>query len=208
MVKRRGYGRPVHSSILGSLESTGHYKFCRLTAFTAQELEAWRELEPLWQAIAARFAEAIPDRYAAQMAQARRTPPEWVIAGTPFTTITVNNTFSTGIHVDDGDLDEGFSCLAVARRGDFTGGRLVFPEYRLAVDMQDGDLVLMDAHAYHSNTRLVCACGRQPEGPCETCGAERVSVVAYFRTAMVACGTGAEEQEKAHRRAEERTGVE
>lgn len=203
--------KPVMSSILGSFESSGFYKFCRLTSWTAAEWEArWPELLPFLQRIGAHFAEQVPDRHAAQMARVRETAPEWVIPGTPFTTITVNNTFPTGVHKDAGDLDEGFSCLAVARRGEYRGGRLTFPEYRVAVDMQDGDLILMDAHAWHGNTRMTCACGKEMDGsvelaegkelgdgPCPECGAERISVVCYFRSKMVQCGTLDEEQEKA-----------
>lgn len=203
--------KPVMSSILGSFESSGFYKFCRLTSWTAAEWESrWPELLPFLQMIAAHFKDHVPDRYAAQMQRVAQTAPEWIIPGTPFTTITVNNTFPTGVHKDAGDLDEGFSCLAVARRGHYTGGRLTFPEYRVAVDMQDGDLILMDAHAWHGNTRMTCGCGREldgsvelaagkelGDGPCPECGAERISVVCYFRSNMVKCGTLPEEQAKA-----------
>jgi hypothetical protein len=211
--------KPVMSSILGSFEASGFYKYCRLTSWTAQEMESrWPTLLPLFQRIAGHFAERVPDRYQAQMKYAGGCAPDWMIDGTPFTTITVNNTYSTGVHQDKGDLDEGFSCLAVARRGDFTGGKLTFPEYRVAVDLQDGDLILMDAHAWHGNTAITCECvehrnsgerapGSEPhgsfarrvlsDGPCPDCGAERISVVCYFRTNMVKCGTVPEEQERA-----------
>jgi hypothetical protein len=207
MLNPRSYARPVMSNVLGSMEATGHYKFCRLTAYTAHDLERWRELGPLWRASAAHFAEHVPERYAAQAREAAATDPAWVIPGTPFSTITINNSWSTGIHVDDGDLDRGFSCLAVARRGAFSGGRLVFPEHRVAVAMNDGDLLLMDAHAYHANTRLVCECGVDMEGPCATCGAERISVVAYYRTRMRSCDRADVERERALAAAERRSGV-
>jgi hypothetical protein len=200
--------KPVMSSILGSFEASGFYKYCRLTSWTAKELDTrWPELLPVLQRIGALFEEYVPDRYEAQMKHVRGTPAEWTIEGTPFTTITVNNTYPTGVHKDAGDLDEGFSCLAVARRGDYWGGRLTFPEYRLAADLQDGDLILMDAHQWHGNTRMFCACGRDEaageagnelsNGPCRECGAERVSLVCYFRTNMVKCGTAEVEQAKA-----------
>jgi hypothetical protein len=231
--------KPVMSSILGSFEASGFYKYCRLTSWTAQEMESrWPTLLPLFQRIAGHFAERVPDRYQAQMKYAGGCAPDWMIDGTPFTTITVNNTYSTGVHQDKGDLDEGFSCLAVARRGDFSGGKLTFPEYRVAVDLQDGDLILMDAHAWHGNTAIRCTCLADPQpepewmkvlseeaaadirgradllgdmlapppedkrrvlsdGPCPDCGAERISVVCYFRTNMVKCGTVPEEQERA-----------
>jgi hypothetical protein len=194
--------KPVMSSILGSFEASGFYKFCRLTSWTAHEMEArWPQLLPLFQAIAGEFETYVPDRFQAQMRRVGETAPDWMIEGTPFTTITLNNTYSTGVHQDKGDLDEGFSCLAVCRRGAYAGGTLTFPEYRVAADMQDGDLILMDAHAWHGNTEMRCGCeqGRKvlSSGPCEVCGAERISVVCYFRTNMVRCGTAPEEAERA-----------
>jgi hypothetical protein len=204
--------RPVMSSILGAMDAGPRYVNCRLTSFTARETDTWEGTQPLWRRIADLFQLHVPDRYAAQADEAARTEADWVIPGTPFTTITVNNSYSTGVHKDKGDLDKGFSCLAVLRRGSYTGGNLVFPEYRVAVDMQDGDLMLMDSHAWHGNTAMVCACGevlpggggrlppeiakQAPQGPCTVCGAERVSVVCYFRTRMTECGTPAAEAGK------------
>jgi len=204
--------KPVMSSILGSFEASGFYKFCRLTSWTAREMETrWPQLLPLFQAIAAEFERYVPDRFAAQRRYADQTAADWIIDGTPFTTITLNNTYSTGVHQDKGDLDEGFSCLAVARRGAYVGGTLTFPEYRIAADMQDGDLILMDAHAWHGNTLMHCRCedGRKllNTGPCESCGAERISVVCYYRTKMATCGTADAEASRATDWAERNYGV-
>jgi hypothetical protein len=101
------------------------------------------------------------------------------------------------VHTDKGDLDKGFSTIFTLRRGEYTGGRFVFPEYRVAVDMQDGDLILMDAHQWHGNTAIVCRCGSRLTQMCRTCDAERISVVSYMRTAMTSCGSEEEEIKKA-----------
>ena len=183
----RGYTRKVDSHIVGAMERTRRRPFCRLTAWTGRETDKFRGLWPLFQAIGAEFERLVPDRWAAQMAQVQATAPEWVVPGTPFTTITVNNTYPTGVHTDKGDLQEGFSNLTVLRRGAYRGGIFLFPEYRVAVDMQDGDLLLMDAHEWHGNTRLEL----------DSEDAERISIVAYYRTKMAECGTGAEETVRA-----------
>jgi hypothetical protein len=200
--------RPVYSTLLGAVDpSQPRFPYCRLTAYTARQVDDWLSMRPFFESVAGYLRRQVPDRYWNQMHEAEQTRPEWVIPGTPFTTITVNNSYSTGVHVDKGDLDSGFSCLAVLRRGDYMGGQLVFPEYRVAVDMQDGDLLLMDAHSWHGNTTMICRCGRtlglppvsakqRPEGPCTECGAERISVVHYFRTKMVDCGSPREEDAK------------
>lgn len=198
---------PVSSSILGSFDPNLTFKFCRTTAWTGRHVPEWDTLRPLLQQVAGHMEQQVPDRYAAQMAEIGRTHPDWVVPGTPFTTLTVNNTYPTGVHTDKGDLDAGFSTIAVLRRGSYTGGRFVFPEFRVAADLQDGDLILMDAHQWHGNTALVCACGEKRAKMCEACGAERISLVSYMRTAMTSCGSEEEENQRAVEYRERTKGV-
>ena len=145
----------VASGIIGAFDASPRFQYCRLTAWTGSEWDKYRDLFPMFEAIGRHFQEHVPDRYEVQKRMIDRTHPDWHIGDTPFTTITVNNTYPTGVHTDAGDLEEGFSTLAVLRRGSYTGGKLVFPEYRVAVDMQHGDVLLMDAHEWHGNTALV-----------------------------------------------------
>ena len=115
-----------------------------------------------------------------------KTEADWRISNTPFTTMTVNNNYPTGVHTDKGDLEEGFSCLMSLRKGEYTGGSLIFPEYRVGVNMGEGDLILMDAHQWHGNTNIVK----------HSDDAERISLVLYYRTDMMFCGTMEAEAEK------------
>jgi hypothetical protein len=148
------YSKPVASAIIGSFDAKPPKAYCRLTAWSGKETEQFSSLFPLFTDIGRFFQKCVPDRYAAQMEFVGRTADDWVIPGTPFTTITVNNTYPTGVHTDKGDLDAGFSTLVVLRRGQYSGGWLTFPEYRIGVDMQDGDLLLMDAHEWHGNVAM------------------------------------------------------
>jgi hypothetical protein len=193
----RTYSRKVASMIAGAVDPQGQKRHCRLTAWTGTHMPQWRALQPLFQAVAALQRQYVPERAAAQQAEADRTDPAWVVPGTPFSTITVNNTYPTGVHTDKGDLDAGFSTIACVRKGDYTGGHLVFPEFRVAADLRHGDLIMMDAHQWHGNTALVCACGREPNGFCRECGSERISVVSYFRTRITECGTPDQELRRA-----------
>lgn len=157
----------VPSAIIGGFDPKPPFRYCRLTAWSGKEMDKYRDLFPLFENIGDLFAEHVPDRYAVQMGHVNRTHPDWRIGRTPFTTITVNNTYPTGVHTDAGDLEEGFSTLACLRRGNYTGGNLVFPEFRVAVDMKHGDVLLMDAHEWHGNTALVdktpeCDWGNEP----------------------------------------------
>lgn len=204
---KRSTTLPVASALVGSLDPVGQTRYCRLTAWTGRNLPEFAKLHPFLATIGNLLKAHVPDRYAAQAAYLQDVHPAWVIPGTPFTTITVNNTYPTGVHTDKGDLDEGFSTLACVRRGEYTGGLLVFPQYRVAVEMRDGDLLLMDAHQWHGNTAITCRCQKKLQAMCDDCGAERISVVSYTRTAMVKCGTPAEELERAARVAERRSGM-
>jgi hypothetical protein len=200
--ERRDYSLEIMSSIVGAVDPLGQQRYCRLTAWTGRHLPEWERLHPLLRTVADHFQQHVPDRYAAQLAEADRTDPAWVVPGTPFSTITVNNTYPTGVHKDKGDLETGFSTIAVLRRGVYDGGQLVFPAWRAAADLQDGDLILMDAHDWHGNVVMVCLCGERLNGPCKECGAERISVVSYFRTKVAQCGTPAEELARAAARRE------
>jgi hypothetical protein len=193
------YAENRPSTIIGSFDSNPPRRYCRLTAWSGRELDKFSSLFPLFEEIGGHFERNVPDRWQNQMSKVRNTHPDWVIPRTPFTTITVNNSYPTGVHTDKGDLDEGFSTLAVLRKGSYTGGWLTFPEFRLAVDMHHGDLLLMDAHEWHGNTMLVCGvCGSNiNSGLHEACGTERISVVSYFRTKMTECGPMEEEMAKA-----------
>lgn len=201
--QKRTRTRRIASSTIGAVDpgpsvsrASGRLPVCRLTAWTGQHLPEWLELQPVFQAIARQFEAHVPDRYQVQLAAARATPPEWVIPDTPFTTVTVNNTYSTGVHQDAGDLEAGFSTLAVARRGAYTGGQLVLPRYRVAVEMSDGDLLLFDAHEWHGNAAMHCPHQADPLAKLCPEGCERISLVAYFRTKVAGCGTAEEEQAK------------
>jgi hypothetical protein len=203
---QRSYAKAVDSAIVGSFEATGPKQYCRLTAWTGRETEQWVGLWPYMQQIAKLLAEHVPDRYANQVREAEKTSPEWVIPNTPFTTVTVNNTYATGIHKDKGDLDAGFSTLTVLRSGRFKGGVLGFPEFGVGVDMRHRDVLLMDAHSWHGNTPFSPEPKRHPNGTLDgDPGFERISVVCYFRTKMTTCGTAEDEAARQQVYAESRS---
>lgn len=178
--RRRGNtleSKPVLSGIAGFYDRSAREPFCRTTEFTRDNLPGWRRVLPLVRSADRVFRENCPDRYAAQMRAVRRTPPEWVIPGTSFSTITVNKNYATAVHKDAGDYRPGFGVLTVVRYGAFTGGLLVFPKFRVAVDIQTADVLLADVHQWHGNTPL-----RRGRG-----FFSRLSVVMYFREKMTDC---------------------
>lgn len=180
----------VNSNIVGYFDRYVRTPFCRQASWNAKHPIQWKQLLPFFQSAAGVFASCDPDRYASQMSRVAQTKPEWVISGTPFTTVTVNRNWQTAVHTDQGDLKEGLSLITAMEAGEYKGGYLVFPHYRVAVDLRNNDLMMFDSHHMHGNTAII---GKYKQW-------ERISCVLYFREKMVDCGTAAEELERAKHR--------
>jgi len=148
-----GKGWKVESGILG-FEAARSYQPARTTAYTKRLMATgdWKQWVVPFAVIAnIGFKMFMPERYAAQEAVAEKTNPDFVIPGTVFTTITVNKNYRTAAHTDPGDLREGFGVLTAINKG-CRGFWLVFPKYRVAVELNTGDLLLADIGELHGNT--------------------------------------------------------
>jgi hypothetical protein len=133
---------------------------------------------------------APPWFYQDQWAFARLTHPGLLIPETVFTTATVNFNEAWHMHRHRGNLTFGFSVMGVLRRGAYEGGLFVLPQYRLAVDVGNRDVVMFPPRAWHGNTAIV--------GDGEF---ERLSVVGYYRRDMIGYEVPADEYERACRAA-------
>jgi Oxygenase domain of the 2OGFeDO superfamily len=175
------YANGVMSGIAGWYDRYPRIPYGRATSYTAREPQKFAMAYPFLQSLARGFKELLPWRYNNQMEAAKKLDPAFLVPGTPFTTITVNKTFRTAAHRDAGDLDAGLSNLLVlSNNGNYTGGYLIAPEYRVAVNVRPGDLLLINNHeVIHGNTPIVL-------GDEE---AERVSLVCYFREKMLELGS-------------------
>jgi hypothetical protein len=168
----------VYSGIAGYFEANPRRPFCGATSFTARRVNQWQRIVPFVQAVDDVFRDVCPPlRYASQNIAAMSTEPELVIAGTTFTTLTVNRNYTTVVHKDQGDLEAGFGVIACLREGDYTGGLLVFPAFELAVDLRDRDVLLCEVHQWHGNTRIIGTEGEY----------DRLTTVLYYRTKMIDC---------------------
>jgi hypothetical protein len=172
--------------VLGFSDRNHLFRNCRMTELTRQYLEEYISVLPFARRINELYRHHVPERYAAQAAAVNRTHPEWIIPGTVFSSWTLNLSVDTTAHTDDGDLPEGCSVLTVTWRGEPKGCYLVFPKYMVAVQMRTGDVLFMDSHAMHGNTRFTGEKGTF----------ERMAHVFYYRTGMQKCGTLAEENGK------------
>ena len=175
------YANGVLSGIAGWYDRYPRIPFGRATSYTAREPEKFAMAYPFLQTLAKGFKDMLPWRYNNQMTAAKKLDPRFLVPETPFTTITVNKTFRTAAHYDAGDLTSGLSNLLVlSNNGNYSGGYLIAPEYRVAVNVRPGDLLLINNHeVMHGNTPIVL---NDEE-------AERISLVCYFREKMLELGS-------------------
>ena len=180
MISVTTYGTPVNSGIAGWFDRYPRIPYGRATSYTRDNFEKFKMSFPFLQQLAVGFKDLLPERYSNQMSAASKLDSRYLVPETPFTTITVNKTFRTAAHYDAGDLTTGLSnLLTLSNDGKYTGGYLIAPEYRLAVNPRPGDLLLINNHeVMHANTPIVCEEG-----------SERISLVVYFREKMLELGS-------------------
>jgi hypothetical protein len=180
MVSETSYGNPVDSGIAGWFDRYPRIPYGRATTYTRDNWDKFKMAFPFLQSLNRGFKELLPWRWGNQKAAADKLDQSFLVPETVFTTLTVNKTFRTAAHRDAGDLDSGLSNLLVlSNDGRFTGGYLVFPEIRVAVNVRPGDLLLVNNHEIiHGNTPIVCEEG-----------SERISLVVYFREKMLELGS-------------------
>ena len=180
-------GIDIGSGIIGYYDRYPRIPYCRLTAFNQNNFDDWKEVYPIIKFVDNNFAELVPDQYALQRGVADDTSKDFVIPNTAFTTVTLNQNWQTAVHKDNGDFEKGFGNLVALRRGIYEGGYFVLPEWKVAIDMQNCDLLLVNVHKWHGNTPINKI----------SKDALRVSLVMYYRKKMIECGSHEEERIRA-----------
>lgn len=178
---------PVRTAIIGYFDRYARTPFCRQTAFTADNPELWQEILPYIQKVNDVFKQYAPENWESQKKFIDRVHPDFVIPGTIFTTLTVNRSWRTACHKDAGDYRNGLGCMTAMEGGSYSGGELIFPKYRCAVDMRTGGVALCDVHSLHANSPIVGVPGQFL----------RISCVFYARSGMAECGSSKFEEERA-----------
>lgn len=187
------YGESVKSGVGGSMDRYPRIPFCRQTAWTGSHIDDFKLGFPLFERANQIYRENLPIRWNGQYEASKNVDRHFMVANTVYSTITINSSFRTACHRDAGDLCDdgsqayprGFSNLTVVTNGkSFDGFYLVFPEYRVAANIQNGDFIMMDAHKIHGNTPL-----KEAEE-----GFDRLSLVLYFRESITDCKSFAYEE--------------
>lgn len=176
-------GNKVESGSVGYMDKNAMVHYCRKTAFAKKYFDDFKAGVPFVQYVDKLYEELCPEHYAKQKAIALGTNQNYVIDGTSFTTVTVNKNFRTAVHQDAGDYQDGFGNLIVYREGNYGGGYFVLPEYGVAIDLHNTDILFVDVHKWHGNTEYT------------NCSDDwlRISFVMYYREYMYKCKQPAEE---------------
>jgi hypothetical protein len=176
-------GNKVESGSVGYMDSSAMVKYCRKTAFAKNYFDKFKQGIPFVQFVDNKYKELCPAHYAKQKAIADGTNKNYIIDDTSFTTVTVNKNFRTAVHQDAGDYPDGFGNLIAYREGDWTGGYFCLPQYKVAIDLQNTDMLFVDVHQWHGNTDFI----NTDENFL------RISFVLYYREYMYKCKQPAEE---------------
>lgn len=171
-ISKRSRSNTVASSAIGGFDKSPQHP-CRLTAWTRDHLKQYQSIFPLCQYISDRYFEYFPDKWLNQYEIYEKSPKDFLIPGTNFSTITLNNTFRTASHKDKGDCKKGLTCFTVKKVGEYSGGQLHFPDYDIGVNVEQGDLLIFNPHETHCNNELE--------------GDGRISFVFYLREKMNQC---------------------
>lgn len=154
---------------------------CGPTEFTKMHGDLWGLCLPLIWELSDVYERELPEMYKRQ--RQVTIGMRHFIRGTPFTTATVNrwddtHDARTRLHIDRQDLPQGFGVLSVINAGEYSGAELIFPKFRVAVDMRTTDVLLADVHEYHGNG---------PIEPQRHSHWERIATICYFKTLMRNC---------------------
>lgn len=179
-------GNHVQSGNVGYMDAGAMIHYCRKTAFARKYFDEFTAGIPFVQHIDGLYKKLCPVHYEKQIGISRATNQNYRIADTAFTTVTVNENFATAVHKDAGDYPEGFGNLIIYREGHYEGCNFCLPQYRVAINMQNCDVLFVDVHQWHGNT------------PFRDMSADykRIAFVMYYREYMVKCGSPTEELAK------------
>ncbi len=166
----RIFSNPVRSYIAG-------YNYWRwkgtglLTGFSKKYPNEWQRSVPFFADVYKCLKREMPEVHKIHEQRCNQHR-KFTIANTNLTTVAINVNYESSYHLDVGDLDNGFSTLTVLEVGQYDGGNLVFPRYRIAVNVREGDVILNQSHKiYHGNSPIHC----------KTPGAKRISFVTYLK---------------------------
>jgi hypothetical protein len=159
----------VRQGTLGYLDATPDQP-CHETPLSTKRPEMLERNALLLETVDKLYAQHLPSQHAMQQAEVENAP-RWRLGRTAFTTVYIVKNLRTAYHADRGNLRGVMSALTPM--GQFTGGELVLPRWRIAIALKPGDLLLFDPQQLHGNLPF--------EG-------KRLSAIFYCERRIADCG--------------------
>lgn len=188
-VSKTKKGNVVLNGLIGYMDRSVMFPYCRKTAFNKNEFEKFEKALPFIQEVDFYYSKLVNYKWKIQKEYAKATHKNYIIKDTAFTTVTINKDFQTAVHKDAGDLKQGFGNLSCYKTKGCKGGYFVLPEWRIAFDLDNCDLLLVDVHQWHGNTPIT----KESEED------ERISFVMYLRENIIKCLAPSKELERVKR---------
>jgi hypothetical protein len=159
-------GQDINSLILGYKRDsvTGEIG---LSDWEKENHDRWETLQKIATINETAFQKSCPEKYKTQKLFCEKHINESHRMGI-YTGLTPNQyqeeeTQQMSFHIDKEDAKFGFTSMCVFRVGKYQGGYLVFPRWEVAIDAEDGDIILSDSSQLHGvspiigyGTRLSC----------------------------------------------------
>ena len=123
-------------------------------------LPKWEILQRIATLNEGALKKAAPDVWRMQRTFAdNHIESKYHIGGAPITALSANKYTTEGTqkmsaHVDGKDLEFGLTTMCVYRIGDYEGAYLTFPRYGIAIDADDGDVIIADSNELHGVTPI------------------------------------------------------
>ena len=140
--------RGIAQGILGYLDAPPN-EACRRTPLTKAHAEMLDGNKSLIRLVDELYKYYVPEFYERQLFEIANVP-DWRLWDTVFSTIYLARNFRTAYHFDSGNLKGVMTALMPM--GNFTGGELVLPRWRLSIAFKPGDVLFFDSPALlHGN---------------------------------------------------------
>ena len=134
---------PTKSSVFGALPRVAlRNDFCRFSNKTNEEKNNTNKLFTFQETLCKIYKKHLPEMYEYDLKKARETVnDDYRLIDTPYTTANINVNHAIKYHKDSGNIKNSFSNVLILKEF-CTGGELVLPEYKIALEQSDGALCI------------------------------------------------------------------
>mgnify|MGYP003633196364 FL=1 len=131
------------SSVFGALPRIPmRNDFCRFSNKTTEEKQNFNKLFTFQKTLCDIYKKHLPELYEYDLAKAKElVDDDYRLIDTPYTTANINVNHAIKYHKDNGNIKGSFSNVLILKEH-CTGGELVLPEYRIALEQSDGALCI------------------------------------------------------------------